>query len=186
LIINQLDLTKLFSSVFIVLVLLNVVGYYGILSAIKYKNAQDLMSQFDAGLYQPDDTEVLKVPFKISKLLSSEAYQRVDGDFVRDGQVYRLIKQRLYCDTFHIVYIKDKAGTVINKVISDYVKTFSDTTGDDGNSFLLPVFLREYFVDSFSIEQANPGWQQAIHKAGLQQSFIDDYFASIIQPPERG
>jgi hypothetical protein len=169
-----------------VLVLLNVVGYYGILSAFKYKNAQDLMNQFDAGLYRLDDTEVLKVPFKTSHLLSSEAYERVDGDFVRHGQVYRLIKQRLYRDTFHIVYIKDKTGTVINKVISDYVKTFSDTSGDDGNSFLLPVFLREYFVDSFSIEQVTSGWQQTMREATLRQIFIDDYLVSIIHPPERG
>lgn len=179
-------LKKLFSSVFIVLVLLNVAGYYGILMALKHKNARDLMAQFDAGLYNPEEATVIKIPFKTSASQSSEEFERVDGDFERDGEVYRLIKQRLYRDTFHIVYMKDKTGTIINKVISDYVKTFGDTPDDDDNTFLLPVFLKEYFIRSTEVQCHTFGWQQSLQKNNVTTVYIDDYVASITHPPQLG
>lgn len=175
---------KLFSSVFIVLVLLNVAGYYGILVALKHKNARNLMAQFDAGRYNPEEAEVMKIPFKTMSSQSSEEYERVDGDFERDGEVYRLIKQRLYRDTFHIVYMKDKTGTIINKVINDYVKTFGDTPDDDDNTFLLPVFLKEYFVRSIEVQSVTLGWQQSLQVKNHSSFYINDYWVSITHPPQ--
>jgi hypothetical protein len=180
-------LKKLFSSVFIVLILLNVVGYYGILIGLKYNNAREMMKQFDAGNYNIDETSVIKIPFKTSQLLNSELFERVDGDFERDGETYRLIKQRLYRDTFHIVYIKDKTGTIINKVMADYARTFSDAPSEDGKqSLVLPVFIKDYFVRSFSIQQVAFGWEQILPVRNREEIFIDDFTSSIVHPPERG
>lgn len=159
-------------------------GYYGILIGLQRSNEQALRKQFDEGLYSMDETQVIKIPFKAP--YSADDYTRIDGDFTRDGEVYRLIKQRLYRDTFHIVYMKDKTGTIINKVISDYVKTFSDTSsGDTDNNFLLPVFLKEYFAAPFYIKHLAQGWHQTTPGTRLQKVFIDHYSSSFIHPPER-
>lgn len=175
---------KLFSSVFIVLVLLNVMGYYGILMGLKHSNEQALRKQFDAGLYDIDETQVIKIPFKTP--YDADGYTRVDGDFVRDGEVYRLIKQRQYRDTFHIVYMKDKTGTIINKAISDYVKTFSDSSAaDNSGDFLLPVLLKEYFSIPFNIKHLALGWEQTMPCASSQKILIHSYLSSIVHPPER-
>lgn len=180
------DLKKLFSSVFIVLILLNVVGYYGILIGLKYNHAREMMERFDAGSYKLNETAVIKIPFKTSHLLNSEIFERVDGDFERDGEVYRLIKQRLYRDTFHIVYIKDKTGTILNKVMADYARTFSDTSSENGKqSFVLPVFIKDYVARSFSVEQVACGWEQIVPLKNQDGIFIDDFTSSIVHPPER-
>ncbi len=162
------------------------VGYYGILVALKYRNARVLIEQFNAGTYNAEDAAVMKIPFKSSAALSCDEYKRVDGDFERDGEIYRLIKQRLYRDTFHIVYMKDKTGTIINKVISDYVKTFADTPDDEGNTFLLPVFLKEYLIRTVEIQHLAFGWEQAVRMEDNLPNFIDDYVSSIIHPPQIG
>lgn len=161
-------------------------GYYGILLGLQYKNASEMMEQFDAGTYNAEETGTIKIPFKTSHIPNSEIFERVNGDFERDGEVYRLIKQRLYRDTFHIVYIKDKTGTTIKKVLSDYVKTFSDAPNEDGQqSVILPFFIKEYFVRDFSIQHKTPGWELAVRKETHPQVFTDDFTVSIIHPPER-
>jgi hypothetical protein len=176
-------LKKLFSSVFIVLVLLNVMGYYGIFAGLQYSNTRDMIRQFDAGIYNKKEARTFKIPF--SSAHSSEEFERVDGDFERDGEMYRLIKQRIYRDTFHIVYIKDKTATALKNVIEDYVKTFSEDTQDESHQTVLPIFIKEYFARPFFIQHRSPGYQQTIRKESRQAIFIDSYMRSIIHPPER-
>lgn len=161
-------------------------GYYGILVGLQYKNTIEMMAQFDSDTYDTEEASVIKIPFKASGLPDSEIFERVNGDFERNGEVYRLIKQRLYRDTFHIVYIKDKTGTTIKKVLTDYVKTFSDAPADDDQqSLVLPFFIKEYFVRDFSIQHTTPGWEQAVRKESHPGVFIDYFTASILHPPER-
>ncbi|MBT1700290.1 hypothetical protein KK083_25615 [Fulvivirgaceae bacterium PWU4] len=177
---------KLVSSLFVALILLNVMGYYGLFLGLQYKNTRDLISQFDAGTYNADEAEVLKIPFRAPNGYSSETFERVDGDFKRNGKVYRLIKQRLFRDTFHIVYIKDKVGTALNDALVDYVKTFSDETSDQGqHATILPLFIKEYFIRPFSLQSWSPGYEQAVRKESHVCVLIDTFETSIVHPPER-
>jgi hypothetical protein len=180
------DVKKLFSSVFVVLILLNVMGYYGLFIGLQYKNARDMIRQFDAGMYNAADAEVIKIPFRSPGGYSSEAFERVDGDFEHNGKVYRLIKQRLFRDTFHIVYIKDKVGTAINDALTDYVKTFGEDPSDAGQQTrIIPVFIKEYCLRHFSLQHLSPGYEQAVRKESHTCVFIDAFTASIVHPPER-
>lgn len=174
---------KLFSSVFIVLILLNVMGYYGIFVGLQYSNSREMMRQFDAGLYDTEEAQTLKIPFP--SVHSSETFERVDGDFERHGETYRLIKQRLFRDTFHIVYIKDITGTAIQKALTDYVKTFSDKSTDDSPQTVLPIFIKEYFTRPFFIQRLSPGYEQMARQESPPTVFIGAYIRSIVHPPER-
>jgi hypothetical protein len=178
-------LKKLFSSVFVVLILLNVMGYYGLFLGLQYKNARDMISQFDAGTYELDEAELIKIPFPSPDGYSSEVFERVDGDFEHNGKVYRLIKQRLYRDTFHIVYIKDKVGTALNNALADYVKTFSDESSDPGQAKILPLFIKEYFIRHFSLQHLSPGYALAVRQESQPRVLIDVFETSIVHPPER-
>ena len=158
-------------------------GYYGIFVGLQYSNSREMMRRFDAGLYDAEETQVLKVPFPSAH--TSETFERVDGDFERHGETYRLIKQRLFRDTFHIVYIKDITGTAIQKALTDYVKTFSDKSTDDSPQTVLPIFIKEYFTRPFFIQHCSVGYQQPIRKESHPKIFIDAYIRSIVHPPER-
>jgi hypothetical protein len=158
-------------------------GYYGIFVGLQYSNTREMIRQFDADAYNRQEAQTLKIPFP--SVQSSEAFERVDGDFERDGEVYRLIKQRLYRDTFHIVYIKDKTATALKNVIEDYVQTFSEDSPEDGQQTVLPIFIKEYFTRPFFIQHCSFGYQQPVRKESHPAIFIDSYIRSIVHPPER-
>lgn len=161
-------------------------GYYGIFLGLQYTNTRELIRQFDEGTYNMDETETFKIPFKAPYAYNSETFERVDGDFERDGEVYRIIKQRLFRDTFHIVYIKDKTGTILNKALSDYVKTFSDESSDDTqNTSVVLSFIKEYYSKNISVQHRSPGWVHTVRKESPHRILVDAFTASIVHPPER-
>ena len=78
------------STILVVLVLMNVMGYYGLLVGLQYRNAQNLISQINAGTFSDADTESLKIPLPGNP--GSQEYDRVDGEFEKDslGRVKRV------------------------------------------------------------------------------------------------
>jgi hypothetical protein len=176
-------LKKLASWFLISLVLLNVFGYYGIFVGLQYSNTREMIRQFDAGLYDQEETTTFKIAQPSAQ--SAEVYERVDGVFEKNGEVYRLIKQRLYRDTFHIVYMKDKTATAIKNTIQHYVQSFGNHSQDESQPTMLPIFIREYFSRPFSIEQISMGFQSDARKESHTPVFIDSFMSSIVHPPER-
>lgn len=162
-------------------------GYYGVFLGLQYKNAHDLMRQFDSETYDQTLTEVIKIPFDAPESLSSELFERADGDFERDGEVYRVIKKRQYKDTFHIVYIKDTRGTAINKALAEVAKTFADQPADKGSSHktIVPSFIKEYLFVTVQMQPRTPGWEQSVRKESNLTFFSATFVASIVHPPER-
>ncbi len=177
---------RLFSSLFVLLILLNVMGYYGVFLGLQYHNEREMIQRFNASAYDSSAAITIKIPLHTPDGLESENYERVDGDFVRDGKVYRLIKHRHFRDTFHIVCIQDETGTALRNALADYVKTFGENNPDTGQSdIVLPLFIKEYFSKGFSLQSVTPGWQTEINRDCSSTVFIDSFNVSIVHPPER-
>ena len=173
---------KSISTVLVALVLMNVMGYYGLLVGLQYRHAQSLAARFDAGSYGDLEIQSLKIPVPGNP--GSEQYSRVDGEFEQNGQVFRLVKQRLYKDTFHIVFIRDEMGTLIKHAMADYARSFSEKSQDDEQQLIvLPVFIREYFSKPFQFS-ARPTVSEILRNS-YAKVFIDHFTTSIIHPPER-
>lgn len=172
------------STVLVTLVLMNVMGYYGLLVGLQYRNAQNLIARIDSGVYGDLETRSIKIPVPDNP--GSEKYDRVDGEFEQDGQVFRLVKQRLYKDTFHIVFIKDEMGTLIKQAMADYARSFSEKNLEDENQLIvLPVFIREYFSKPYQFEADRSTFASNVVRNPNSKVFIDNFSASIIHPPER-
>lgn len=168
------------------LILMNVMGYYGFFLGLQYKNSRNLIQQFDLGTYDQTLTRVFKIPYDVPDSLNSETFERADGDFEQDGQIFRIIKKRLYRDTFHIVYIKDTRGTQINKTLTAVARTFADQASDKpAGKTIVPPFIKEYVLKTLCVQQSIPGWQQTIRKETRLSVFIDSFTSSVIHPPER-
>jgi hypothetical protein len=176
---------KLFSSVCLALILLNVMGYYGVLIGLEYKSRQNIINQFDIGIYNRSHALSLKIPLA-AYAVESKSFHDDNGDFIQNGQLYRLIKQRVYQDTFHVIYLKDIRGTAINLALKDYAQSFGSQPEDEGgDSYVLPLFMKEYWVRSFSLRNANSGWTLPVLLSTRARSFISVFSPSIIHPPER-
>jgi hypothetical protein len=143
-----------------------------------------VINQIDAGAYAESQTRSLKIPVPGNP--GSEHYSRVDGEFEQDGQVFRLVKHRLYKDTFHIVFIKDEMGTLIKHAMADYAQSFSGKTHDDDAQqlIILPIFLREYLAKSDGLVPV-PELIADVVKNSPTKIFIESFCKSIVHPPER-
>ena len=70
---------KAFSIVFSVLLLLNVMGYYGVFLGLQYKNDRDLVEKFDREAYTAEETITIKIPLAVPYAMDAEDYVRVNG-----------------------------------------------------------------------------------------------------------
>lgn len=171
-------------SIFLVFLLLfNALGFYGLLQGLHYKTTLDLVHRLDNDLYSEDETLTLKVPITIPYQLDSEDYERVDGEIEYEGEVYRLVKQKLESDTLFIVCIKDHAGKRIKQALADYVKTFTDKpfhAKQTGKIFT--SIIKDFLPTSISLSSAATGWNYSV----AIESHVDFYYdrsVTVSTPP---
>jgi hypothetical protein len=140
---------KVTTYLLMVLLFLNVLGYYGLFLGLKYQTSAALTQRLDRDQYYDRETVTLKVPLTVPYQSATE-YVRVNGEFEHEGEVFRLVKQKLANDTLYIVCIKDIRSKHIKKALADYVKTFSDQpTQSKSSDNTVPSFIKEYIVATF-------------------------------------
>lgn len=164
--------------------MLNVFGYYGLFMGARFHVGQKIQSSFDFDNYQGSPEIMFKVPLTLPYATDMNEYERVDGEFSYQGDVYRLVKQKLTRDTLHIVCVKDAQSKKIDKALEDYVKTFADNpAGEKNHSKPAPSVSKDYFSCVITIEKRQEGWESLIQWSERQQEEITSFQQPIIQPP---
>jgi hypothetical protein len=141
---------------------LNIVGYYGVFIGIRLSGAAAMREQFDTEKYLQEEV-LIKVPITIPYAVDARDYERVDGEFEHQGQVYRLVKQKLASDTLYIVCVKDSQTQKINQVLADYVKSYTDKPiGAKSSTSIHCSFLKDFVATQTEIISSACGWGMAI------------------------
>lgn len=178
---------RLFSIVFSILILIHVIGYYGLFWGLTYQHEQAMIEMLDAGEYTPSETILIKIPIAIPYMADASRFERVDGTFEREGEFYRLVKQRYSRDTLFMVCVKDQQRKSIQETLASFVKTFTGKpTNAHGGSKILPTLIKDYVAQTFTIHSVSPGWAHNVVKATPVILPTSDHYSSIIHPPERG
>jgi len=173
------------SAVLILLVLLNVLGYYGIFMGLDYQNNLAMRDKLDSGTYDERDEVEINIPLAVPYLPDAEDFDRVDGKFEYNGHVYLKVRQRYSQDTLYVVCVKDHTGTQIRKALTSYVKTFSDKPADTKHGAKTSLtFIKEYFLRSIQLEHRTAGWHYGLALMRAVVVFIPSFSASIHHPPE--
>lgn len=176
---------KLLTLSLLALFLLNMLGYYGVFVGLQVKSGQAMRDRFDSENYSTEQEVTIKVPITIPYATDSRGYERVDGEFEHNGQIYRLVKQKLQSDTLFIVCVKDNQAAKINQALADYVKTFTDKPFSAKQTAKTQVFSKDYISTSISIETLAAGWDFLSTNLLTQQNFYCFEFNRFIsQPPE--
>lgn len=129
---------------------------------LQLKTAHQMRQHFDNENYVHQEV-TFKVPLTVPYSTDSKEYNRVDGEFEHNGEVYRLVKQRLQGDTLFIVCVKDNTSKRINQALADYVKTFTDKPGSSQeNSKSNQNLIKDFISNSVSIEKQNSGWEKKL------------------------
>ena len=177
---------KLTSIVLIILLLFNVLGYYGLFMGLRYQNSQYQLQRLDSEHYTETETVTIKIPLAIPYASDDKDFERVDGEFEHNGEFYRLVKQRLQHDTLFLVCLKDQGSKRIHKALADYVKTFTDKPVDSKQGAKgIPSLIKEYLCSACSIKHSSAGWALEVYSTSIPESFINSFCPSIIHPPER-
>jgi hypothetical protein len=171
--------------ILLIVFLLNVVGYYGVFVGLRFSSELALRQQFDAESY--DEQEVtIKVPITIPYATDSRDFERVDGEFEYEGQVYRLVKQKLQSDTLHIVCVKDQQTQTINQALADYVKSYTDKPANaKQGTKTVAQFTKDFISCTTSVESITTGWNfSATPVISSSDLYSFQFNQHIVQPPE--
>jgi hypothetical protein len=179
---------KRFTAILLVaLILFNVMGFYGVLVALRYQNEQSFLGSLDNGHYNASQTRLIKIPLAIPYAMEQQEYERVNGDFNFEGNHYRLVKQRLANDTLYVVCILDHGTNKLNQALTEYVKTFKDdmTHGKTASKVSLS-FSKDYIGASFNLGTSSMGWSNDIQLTTSIEHYYSAQVPSIVQPPRLG
>jgi hypothetical protein len=153
---------KITSICLLVLLLLNVMGYYGVFMGLRYKNTLDVAIQLDADDYDESEVIVIKVPLSVPYMENTD-FERVSGEIEHKGEFYNLVKQKLSNDTLFVVCVKNQQRKHIEKALEDYVKTFTDKASEPGHQAkLVPSFIKDFLPTEILIESSIAGWSTSI------------------------
>lgn len=176
---------RLFAIVILGIFLLNVLGYYGVLLGLKAVAGDDLTEKLNSDMYDLGATVTFKVPLAVPYGVDSRSYENVNGEFEKDGDVYRLVKQRMYQDTLYIVCIKDEKTSKINSALEDFVQAFAGQEGDSQQKTPVPSLIKDYVNTEIALTTTVTGWEKEVIQVSVSQHFFDSYSASIVHPPDR-
>ena len=166
----------------IVLILFNVLGYYGLFVGLHFKNTQDIIRKADNHSFDDSETITLKVPINIPYSGNSD-YKRVNGEVEHKGDFYRLIKQKISQDTVYIVCVKDLDTKQLSLSLTEFVKTFTDKSGAEGSK-LIKNFIKDYIFTIISPVHTSAGWNMEIVHYYNKAMYSFHHAAEVIQPPE--
>lgn len=167
------------------LFLLNVLGYYGVFVGLEFKNSREMQARFDNEDYARSQEITIKVPLTVPYATDSREYTRVDGEFEHQGEVYRMVKQKLQSDTLYIVCVKDNASKDIKQALADYVKTFTDKpVSEKSNTKAAQNLIKDYMASSTSLQSMNDGWSNVLTQ-GTQAKSYDPHSIRLNSPPPK-
>jgi len=118
--------------------------------------------------------------------MDEQDYHRVTGEFEHKGEVYRLVKQKLYKDILYIVCVKDTKSKKINQALVDYVKTFTDRpfNAKQQGVKLTYSIIKDYLNTGVTIENDTNGWRECLPYQELTDQYTFFYSVRIKYPPK--
>jgi hypothetical protein len=176
---------RIVSLGFVAIVLLNTMGYYGVFLGMHYQNDLAMSKALDTNNYDTLNAVTLKVPVSIPYKPDQSDFERVEGQFEHNGELYRMLKQRYANDTLTVVCIRDTEHKKIDLALSDYVKTFTDKPDTKPAGKVSINFIKDYLPISFQIKSATEGWTLPVTHNSFYKSLISNFSASFVHPPER-
>ena len=175
---------RLVAIFFLAAFLFNLVGYYGVYFGLSFSADQALRRQLDDHAYDEEKTATIKIPFTLPYQTDWKSFERVDGNFEKDGQSYKLVKQKIERDTLIVVYIKDHKATSLLESLTEFVHASTDSPLAKKAGQLMKTFAKDYISTRNELQTASNGWS-------LEETFSEPQYTTsglffkITSPPPK-
>lgn len=175
---------RLFSLLFLMLFLFNLVGYYGVYLGLRVSAKQEMRARLDAEAYSDEETLTVKLPFTLPYQNDWDSFKRIDGDFEKDGSFYSLVKHKIERDTLVIVYIRDHQETSLFETFSRFVEATTDTPMSKKAGKLIEHFTKDYLATVSILEKSSAGWLVENHYTTIYPALFESV-PTVKSPPPR-
>jgi len=150
----------------------NLGGYYLVFKGLQMSAHKNLIERFDNEEYNQDLTFELKIPLALPYATTSTSeFKRVNGRFEYEGDVFKLVKQKLENDTLYIVCIKDHTEKHLITEFKEYAKKAQDSPGSTSkkeSSSSTKQIIKDYCGNSTQVP--NGYWSEISIKYIFAQS----------------
>jgi hypothetical protein len=165
------------------LLLFNILGYYLLFIGLKHQADIRIENQLDAGIYNGNETIVLKVPVDLPYQANWNTYERVNGDLFYQGRHYNAVKHRIYNDTMYTVYVQNNYKNHLYQKLNDLIGSFINVPVNSTNNShiwnnLLNDYIKPYLQDHLNTLFILEG---KIHSAFIFR--LPAGFINICSPP---
>ncbi|MEO7991491.1 MAG: hypothetical protein ABI663_18205 [Chryseolinea sp.] len=174
---------KRITSILLLLVFLfNAIGYYGLIFILRHQLNREFTKKLDAEEYPGSETMIVKIPYTLPYQVNFDGYERVDGEFECEGELYKLVKQKWVNDTLFIVLIKDSHQTKLNKSLAAFVKASNDTPIPKSTSKLIEHLEKHYLCSTNQIQIVSIGWCRKF-SFHIHKPTFTAYYPPLLSPP---
>ncbi|HZY79060.1 MAG TPA: hypothetical protein VFE50_06015 [Cyclobacteriaceae bacterium] len=149
---------RLTAAVLLSLILFNVIGYYGVYLGLRAKANSDLRQQLDANNFDESETITIRVPLALPYQSDWSSFQRVDGDFEKDGEFYNLVKQKIERDTLIIIAVKDHREATLFESLTNYVQSHTDTPLSEKAGKMIDNLAKDFLFNKSELTVDCIGW----------------------------
>jgi hypothetical protein len=152
---------------------------------LRFQADQELTARLDANQYKVDETIEFKIPVTLPYAIYEQDFQRVNGNFVHEGEIYELVKQKLENDTLYVVCIRDHEVEHLESALAKYEQLTNEApaSGEKAMNFLGKLLKDYCFGDHVSVFHVY-GLSTAIHFADINDSFLSPVISLHAPPPK--
>jgi len=180
------SMKRFYSLFFLVLILLNTVGYYEVLVIIDRHEHDRAVKKITENEETIAGNLLLKLPLSSPYGQQDTEYQRVYGEVTVAGQVYHFVKQKVYHDTLYVVCVTDAHTTKVKDVIADYSKSFADQPQGSNTPGKTVTSLAKYYTMGVPITSVKMiSWSIVSHETHLEDLYSFSAITSVFHPPSQ-
>jgi len=176
---------RLFSFFFLLLILLNTIGYYEVLLFMESQNYDKAVQKISGNENEISGNLLLKIPLASRFNEDDREYRKAQGEVVVEGELYHFVKQKLYQDTLYIICLRDAKTSEVREALSDLSKTMADQNHKSGNTqkSVDVSFAKFYTLTATVKEPIETGWSRLLQHVPVTNLYHFSALASIFHPP---
>ncbi|AYB31583.1 hypothetical protein [Chryseolinea soli] len=176
---------RLFSFFFLLLILLNTIGYYEVLLFMERQNYDQAVQKISGNENEISGNLLLKIPLASRFNEDDREYRKAQGEITVEGELYHFVKQKLYQDTLYIICLRDTKTSEVRDALSDLSRTMADQNHKSGNTQKgVDVSFAKFYTLSATVkERIETGWSRLLQHVPVTNLYHFSALASIFHPP---
>jgi len=176
---------RLFSFFFLLLILLNTVGYYEVLLFMEKQNYAEAVQKISGNENEIAGNLLLKIPLASRFNEDDDEYRKAQGEITVEGELYHFVKQKLYQDTLYIICLRDTKTSEVREALADLSKTMADQNHKSGSTQKgVDVSFAKYYTLSATVkEPIETGWSRLLQHVPVTDLYHFSALSSIFHPP---